>query len=61
MTARQVQLIQSEAQRHIAMAKAAREISIKCSHLEVVDALCAALQVQKGGRVDGEAHVGNDL
>lgn len=61
MTARQVQLIQSEAQRHIAMAKAAREIPIKCSHLEVADALCAALQAQKGGSADGGAQAGNDL
>lgn len=53
MTARQVQLIQSEVQRHIAMAKAARDISIKCSHIEVAEALSAALQVQKGGSADG--------
>ena len=61
MTARQVQLIQSEAQRHIAMAKAAREISIKCSHIEVAEALGAALQAQKGGRADGGTQAGNDL
>ena len=61
MTARQMQLIQAEAQRHIAMAKAAKEISIKCSHLEVVDALCAALQSEKGGSADGGARTGHDL
>lgn len=61
MTARQVQLIQSEAKRHIAMAKAAKEISIKCSHLEVVDALCAALQSEKGGSADGRTQGGHDL
>lgn len=49
MTARQVQLIQAEAKRHIAMAKAAKEISIKCSHLEVAAALSAALLSGKGG------------
>lgn len=61
MTARQVQLIQAEAQRHIAMAKAAKEIPIKCSHLEVADALCAALQSAKGGHADGGAQGGHDL
>lgn len=61
MTARQMQLIQSEALRHIAMAKAAREITIKCSHIEVAEALGAALQAQKGGSADGGAQDGNDL
>ena len=61
MTARQVQLIQSEAQRHIAMAKAAKEIPIKCSHIEVAEALGAALQAQKGGSADGGTQAGNDL
>ncbi|MBR2934884.1 MAG: hypothetical protein IKB79_04835 [Oscillospiraceae bacterium] len=61
MTARQVQLIQSEAQRHIAMAKTAREISIKCSHVEVAEALGAALQAQKGGSADGGTQAGHDL
>ena len=61
MTARQVQLIQSEAKRHIAMAKAAKEISIKCSHLEVADALCAALQSEEGGNADGRTQTGHDL
>ena len=61
MTARQVQLIHAEALRHMAMAKASKEIPIKCSHLEVVDALCAALQSEKGGRTDGGAEVGHDV
>ena len=61
MTARQVQLIQAEAKRHIAMAKAAKEISIKCCHLEVVDALCAALKSEKGGSADGGAQAGHDV
>lgn len=49
MTTRQAQLIQAEAKRHIAMAKAAKEIPIKCSHLEVAAALSAALLPEKGG------------
>lgn len=61
MTTRQVQLIRSEAQKHIAMAKAANEISIKCSHLEVAEALSAALPSEKGGSADGGAQAGHDL
>ena len=61
MTARQMQLIRSEVLRHIAMAKAAGEITIKCSHIEVAEALGAALQVQKGGSADGGTQAGNDL
>lgn len=61
MTARQVQLIQAEAKRHIAMAKAAKDIFIKCSHLEVVDALCATLQSEKGGSADGGAQTGHGV
>ena len=61
MTPRQVQLIQSEAKRHMAMAKAAKEIPIKCSHIEVAEALGAALQSEKGESADGGTKVGNDF
>ena len=61
MTERQAQLIQAEASRHIAMAKAASELTIKCSHLEVAEALAAALQPGKGGERVGGTQTGDDL
>ena len=61
MTARQVQLIHAEALRHMAMAKASKEIPIKCRHLEVVDALCAALQFEKGGGTTGKPQTGDGV
>ena len=61
MTARQVQLIHAEALRHMAMAKAAKDITIKCSHLEVAEALSAVLQSEEGGSALGRAQAGNGI
>lgn len=61
MTARQAQLITGEMKRHIAMAKAAKELPIKCSHLEVAEALGAALQSEKGGDTSGESQTGDGV
>ena len=61
MTARQVQLIHAEALRHMAMAKAAEELPIKCSHLEVAEALSAALQSEKGGSTSGRVKTGDGV
>ncbi len=61
MTARQAQLIISEIKRHIAMAKAVKEIPIKCSHLEVAEALGAALQSEKGDSAVGRTKTGDGV
>ena len=50
MTPRQMQLVESEISRHIALAMAAREPVIKRSHMEVAQALATALAAGKERR-----------
>lgn len=49
MTQRQKQLIQAEIARHVSLALLSDEPVIQRSHMEVVNALWAALAPQKGG------------
>ncbi len=44
MTDRQIQLLHSEVQRHVSLAMASREPAIHRGHMEVAEALSAAIQ-----------------
>ena len=47
MTDRQIQLLHSEIQRHVSLAMASREPAIHRGHMEVAEALSAAIQEHK--------------
>lgn len=47
MTDRQIQLLHSEVQRHVSLAMSSREPAIHRGHMEVAEALSAAIQEHK--------------
>ena len=51
MTARQTQLIDAEIRRHLSLALATNNDVMKRSHMEVAEALTAALQASEGREI----------
>ena len=56
MTARQTQLIDAEIRRHLSLALATDNDVMKRSHMEVAEALTAALQASEGREIQWTAY-----
>ena len=56
MTARQMQLVDAEIRRHLSLALATDNDVMKRSHMEVAEALTAALQAAEGREIQWTAY-----